>query len=432
MKTTRSGVEMDGAVLKALCKKHGADDAGIVELDRPALAPHVKDILHAFGGTLTLVCLAKRIHAESVRSPAKHIKDAQFAYVGKELASMTHGILTELFAHGVKGVAEIGVFPLSAERWPGKIWTLPLKVLAVEAGLGHMGANRLVLHPDFGAFVYYSGLLLDVVVNGRDSPLPAERAPCLRCNLCVTACPTGALKNADSFGFVSCLTHNYRERLGGFIDWSERVAAGRNARGYRNAVTDREAVSMWQSLFCGAGTQCDYCMAACPAGTSYSGEYAADKREYFKRVVRPLMEQETEVFVVPGSDADFHLKRHASKKLVRHVSNGVRPASASDFLNALPVVFQREPAAGLSARYHFTFTGREAIKATVCIENQSIQVFDGHSGRADCSVIADGDTWINTLAGRKSLLIALLARKIRVSGSLLRLRDFKRCFPDGA
>ena len=390
---------------------------------------HKEDMLHAFNGAQSLVCLAKRIHPESIRSPVRYIKDTEFAHVSKELVAMAHGILTELFKHGVKGVAESGVFPLDSARWPGKIWTLPLKTLAVEAGLGHMGVNRLILHPEFGAFVYFSGLLIDVAVSKYDTPLPAENSPCLRCHLCMAACPTGAIRNADAFGFVSCLTHNYRERLGGFIDWSERIAASRNTRAYRNAVSDREAVSMWQSLFCGTGTKCDYCMAVCPAGTPHAAEYTANKQEYFARVVKPLVEGTVEVFVVPGSDADFYTKQKAQNTKISYVSNGLRPASAADFLSSLPLVFQREPAAGVSARYHFTFTGYEQLKATVCIENQTLQVLDGHVGNADCSVSADSDTWIRMLAKRKSLFVAILSRKIRVTGAITYLNAFKRCFP---
>ena len=241
--------------------------------------------------------------------------------------------------------------------------------------------------------------------------------------LSMTACPTGAIRDSDAFGFVSCLTHNYRERLGGFIDWSERIADS-------NAISDREAISMWQSLFCGAGTKCDYCMAVCPAGASNAAEYTVNKQEYFAMVVKPLVEREVEVFVVPGSDADFYIKQKAPNTKIRYASNGLRPASASDFLRSLPHVFQREPAVGVSARYHFTFTGCEHLKATVCIKNQTLQVLDGHTGNANCSVIADSDTWVKVLAKRESLFVALLLRKIRVSG-ITHLNAFKRCFPDG-
>ena len=427
-----SAQQLDTAYLKELCKKHGADDVGVVEIDRPELAMHKADMLHAFNGARSLVCLAKRVHSESIRSPVSYIKDTEFAYISKDLVAVAHGILAELFRQGVKGVAESGFFPLNSARWPGKIWTLPLKTLAVEAGLGHMGTNRLILHPEFGSFVCFSGLILDVAISKYDSPLPTESSPCLRCHLCVAACPTGAIRDSDAFGFVSCLTHNYRERLGGFIDWSERIVTCRNTRAYRNAISDRESISMWQSLFCGTGTKCDYCMAVCPAGTSYAMEYTANKQAYFARVVKPLVEREVEVFVIPGSDADFYIKQNALNTKIRYVSNGLRPDSVSDFLISLPVVFQREPSLGVSARYHFTFTGSECLKATVCIANQTLQVLDGHTGNADCSVIADSNAWIKVLAKRQSLFGALLSRKIRVTGAIAYLNAFKRCFPNGA
>ena len=173
-------------------------------------------------------------------------------------------------------------------------------------------------------------------------------------------------------------------------------------------------------------------MAVCPAGTAHAAEYTANKQGYFARVAKPLMEKAVEVFVVPGSDADFYIKQKTPNAKIRYVSNGIRPASASDFLSSLPLMFQREPAVGVSARYHFTFTGHEQIKATVCIEKQTLEVLTGHIGNADCSVIADSDTWIKVLAKRQSLFVALLLRKIRVTGALTYLKAFKRCFPSGA
>ena len=50
------------------------------------------------------------------------------------------------------------------------------------------------------------------------------------------------------FDFTACLTHNYREFLGGFTDWVEQVADSKDALDYRRRVEDSETVSMWQSL----------------------------------------------------------------------------------------------------------------------------------------------------------------------------------------
>jgi len=105
--------------------------------------------------------------------------------------------------------------------------------------------------------------LVDAEVTAYSRPIAYN--PCLECKLCVAACPTGAISADGYFDFSACQTHNYREFMGGFTDWVEKIA---------------------------------------------------------------------------------------------------------DSLRGLPLVFQRGAAKGLSATYHFTFTGQEERKATVVIRDQ--------------------------------------------------------------
>jgi putative sterol carrier protein len=90
---------------------------------------------------------------------------------------------------------------------------------------------------------------------------------------------------------------------------------------------------------------------------------------------------------------------------------------------------QREPSPGLSATYHFTFTGREPAEATVVIRDRTLTVQDGHVGEAGVRITADSETWLGFLAGQRSLIGALLRRKIRVRGSVRLLAVFGKCFP---
>lgn len=72
--------------------------------------------------------------------------------------------------------------------------TAPLleKRLAVEAGLGFIGRNKLLITPELGSFVLLGELVIDREVDRYDAPLPAG-AGCGACRRCEEACPTGAL-----------------------------------------------------------------------------------------------------------------------------------------------------------------------------------------------------------------------------------------------
>src|SRR5262249_13210395 len=139
--------------------------------------------------------------------------------------------------------------------------------------------------------------------------------------------------------------------------------------------------------------------------------------------------KEGPVNVVPGSDAEEHVARRFPLKTIKRVGNGLRVRSVQRFLSGLPLTFQRGKAAKLNAVYHFTFTGKEAKEATVTIRGGALQVQDGHQGEADLHVTADSETWLGVRAKERSVLWALLRRRIWIKGSPKLLIAFGKCFP---
>jgi len=135
------------------------------------------------------------------------------------------------------------------------------------------------------------------------------------------------------------------------------------------------------------------------------------------------------VYVVPGSDAEEHVAQRFPLKTIKQVGNGLRPPTVQRFLSGLPLTFQRGKAAKLNAVYHFTFTGKEQKEATISIREGILQVQDGHQGEPDLRVTADSETWLGFLAKERSLVWALLRRKIRIKGSPKLLIAFGKCFP---
>jgi NAD-dependent dihydropyrimidine dehydrogenase PreA subunit len=316
---------------------------------------------------------------------------------------------------------------MEMDRFPGKIWVVSHKPVAVAAGLGRMGIHRNVIHPRFGNFILLGTVISDAPVDRYSQPL--DYNPCLECKLCVAACPTGAIHPDGSFDFAACYTHNYREFMGGFGDWVEQIADSGSARDYRQRVTDPETSSMWQSLSFGANYKAAYCMSVCPAGEDVIGPWLANRKQHMEDVVRPLQHKEETVYVVADSDAEEYVPRKFPHKRMKRVGNGIRPQSIQGFVVGMPLAFQRGRSEGLDATYHFTFTGEEEREVTVVIRGRTIEVADDHVGVADLGVVADSRTWLAILAGDVSPVRALLLRRIRLRGSPRLLRAFSRCFP---
>ena len=69
-----------------------------------------------------------------------------------------------------------------------------------------------------------------------------------------------------------------------------------------------------------------------------------------------------------GSDAEAHVKKRFPHKRVRVVRSSLRPASAAAMFRSLPLTFQRGPAMGWRATFHFDLSGPAPVQATVRIE----------------------------------------------------------------
>uniref|UniRef100_A0A832MIV9 4Fe-4S ferredoxin n=1 Tax=Eiseniibacteriota bacterium TaxID=2212470 RepID=A0A832MIV9_UNCEI len=425
--TAASASPLDAAWLRTLCLDCGADDAGLVEIGRPALDDQRADILRLFPQTKTLLAFVCRMNREPIRNPARSVANLEFHHTSDHVNDVARNIVQTLERQGIRAVNPAMGFPMEMDHFPGKTWCVSYKPVAVAAGLGHMGIHRNVIHPRFGNFILLGTVLIGAEATAYDQPISYN--PCLECKLCVAACPVGAISPTGGFNFSACYTHNYREFMGGFTDWVEQVAASKDAVDYRRRVSDAESASMWQSLGFGPNYKAAYCLSVCPAGEDVIGPYLTDRTRHLREVVRPLQEKPETVYVVAGSDAEEHVARRFPHKTTKRVGNGLRPRSIQGFLSGLRLTFQPGKASKLRAVYHFTFTGNEPRKATVTIREGTLQVQEGHQGEAGLRVTADGDTWLAFLSNRRSLLWALLRRRIRLKGSPRLLLAFGECFP---
>ena len=419
---------LDSVWLRRLALDCGADDAGLVEIERPGLEPQRQEILRNYPWTKSLLSIVLRMAREPVRGAPRSVANLEFHRAGHKVDEICAALVAKLEEQGVRAVNPSMGFPMEMYQNPGgAVWVVSHKPVAVEAGLGHMGIHRNLIHPKFGNFVLLGTVLFDCVASDYDHPI--DYNPCLECKLCVAACPVGAIGPDGLFNFSSCFTHNYREFLGGFSDWVEQIADARDAIDYRRRVSEPETASMWQSLSHGANYKSAYCMAVCPAGEDVIAPYLHDKQRHIREVVRPLQERAEPVYVVPGSDAEVVAQRKFKNKTVKPVSNGLRPRSITGLLNFMPFVFQPNQSQGLEATFHFTFTGAEIRNATITIKNRALDIKEGLVGKPNVHVTADSRTWLAFLAKETSLTWALIRRKIRLKGNPKLLLAFGRCFP---
>ncbi len=418
---------LDSDMLKKLAVESGADDAGLVSIDDPSLADQRQDILSTFPKCQSLLSIVCRLNRNNVRCIDRAVSDTEYILTFHRVNEVARRITATLEKDGINALYPASGFPMDMSKWPGKMWFVSHKTVAQAAGLGVMGLNRIVIHPRLGNFIVLGTVLLDRDVSAIDNPL--DYNPCIDCKLCATVCPVGAIGTDGYFNFANCMTHNYRDRMGGFQNWVENIVTSNNIKTYRRKVCDKETVSMWQSLSYGMCNKSSYCMAVCPAGDDVIGEFLDDRKKYITEVVKPLQQKEEIIYVVPGTDAETHVVRKFPNKKTQKVSNGLRPDTIKNFLASLPVVFQRGIAKSMDTVYHFRFTGDEECESTITIRDSSLIVQNDLVGDPDILVEADARTWLNFLAREKNLVAALAQRRIKIKGSPRLMQSFAKCFP---
>lgn len=319
---------IDAEWLRKLCLDAGVDDVGFVPIDHEDLTSEVEHAEHALPGTKSFISLVARMNRDNVRSPARSVANQEFHRTGELLNEAAHAIVRALEDAGYRAINPSATFPMEMGKYPGRIWVVAHKPIAVAAGLGAMGIHRNVIHPRYGNFVLLGTILVDAEISEHGQKL--DYNPCLECKLCVAACPVGAISKDGVLDWRACSTHNYREFMGGFTEWVETIADSKDGEEFRDRVSDSENASMWQSLSFKPNYKAAYCLAVCPAGEDVLEPYLDDRKAFMNLVLKPLQDKVEPIYVLPGSEAKAHVEKRFPHKQTIEVTGGQRRPRKSD------------------------------------------------------------------------------------------------------
>src|SRR5438874_11693207 len=87
---------LDAEWLRKLCLDCGADDAGLVEISRPALDNQREDILRTFPPARTLLSFVCRMNREPIRSPARSVANLEFHHTGDHVNDVARKVVSAL------------------------------------------------------------------------------------------------------------------------------------------------------------------------------------------------------------------------------------------------------------------------------------------------------------------------------------------------
>ena len=156
---------LDADWLRQVCLDAGADDVGFASVADPALASELEYVEAALPGAVSYISLVVKMNRDNVRSSARSVANQEFHRSGEIMNEAAHRITRALQDAGHRVVNPSATFPMEMDRFPGRIWVVAHKPVAVAAGLGVMGIHRNVIHPKFGNFILLGTILVDAPIS---------------------------------------------------------------------------------------------------------------------------------------------------------------------------------------------------------------------------------------------------------------------------
>ena len=269
---------LTAAEVKAKARALGADLVGIAAgatLDRfppDPRRPQTPTRITVEDGHSVIV-LARRLLTGATRLPGANDRHKQYSteLVLSDLEDIELKLVYFLEEHGFPSITVPPMHfdprqydPSGDTRGP-----LSLPHAAVEAGLGTLGLNLMLLTPQYGPRV----ILGAVLTHGEfepDRPLATPLCPGETCGRCLLACPADAIGQwrldkqrcaplASPYGFTYLMGH------------VERMVNADDAK-RQELLKSKESFMAWQSILRGVGVYsgCTRCVDVCPVGSDYA------------------------------------------------------------------------------------------------------------------------------------------------------------------
>jgi epoxyqueuosine reductase len=231
------------------------DEVGFAPVERFDAAPAQHQPSRLCKDAQTVIVLAKAIPMAVLTSPGYQLYLLQRSYhtVYTSLDGLALELSTWLEKQGQPAVPVPSYAPLSFHD--GTFWgLLSLKHAAVAAGLGSLGRNELVYHPEYGSMLRFGAV---VTAAGLEGDPVREADPCPpHCHACRERCPVQAWGD-DDFQRRACTSHAITHTI------------------YRLALRDEEGLRDIETVINTAGynywIKCAECQASCPLNRGASG-----------------------------------------------------------------------------------------------------------------------------------------------------------------
>lgn len=272
----------------------------------------------------SVVVVAKRMPLGTYRTHDVLVKRMTPHHVMNRLDQITLDltfVLEDLGAYAVPVPQQVTDTTLKR----GTYGPISLRHAAVEAGLGTLGLNMMLVTPEYGPRVYLGAVLTDAEL-ACDAP-PAE-AYCLgpKCGRCLIACPPDAVQHWG-LNKPACATCAQKDGAGAFMRFLHKLVSAKGEDEKMQVTHSLETVDIWQSLRTGVGAYaaCPRCFEVCPVGETYREGLRKTHAQIFEGT--PAKRQRLQAMVRAEQEDSRGLLEHSKRwvgrtRLERRCANG--------------------------------------------------------------------------------------------------------------
>ena len=201
--------------IRRILAAHGADACGIAGMERFSGAPegfHPRDI---YPDCRAAIVFLKRMplgpRHVSPRIVYCHATELNIAQIDQIAYEASLALERELSVTAVPLPCDSPYEHWEEENKRG-CGILSMRHAAMLAGLGHLGKNTLLVHPQFGNMVNIGVILTDAALESD----PLAETSCVNgCSVCLNACPQHALDGVP-VNQKLCRLYTYTENARGF------------------------------------------------------------------------------------------------------------------------------------------------------------------------------------------------------------------------
>jgi len=251
--------------IKRAALDFGADLVGFAAAHHLIEPSKERDPRKILPGVQTIIIIAVRYLSGALRSPEIRMAVNDCKHIDCQLGQISRKIGYLIEDRGYMALPLPNYYPLKMDaKTKGLLGDVSLKRAGVIAGLGEIGANQLLVTPEFGPRIRLAGIMTD---------LPLEEAvrvekrflDCGRCGICIDRCPGRAL-SSEGIDIKKCIQHVGKPYgLSSLIKFI-LSALDMPKTELKASINSPQLWNYYQNFMVGTYFNCHVCQSVCPVG----------------------------------------------------------------------------------------------------------------------------------------------------------------------